>query len=866
MFVRKEYCLQTVKTFFALGVFSVAALASPQTAHDWINTIPGRELGPTTMGGRVSELAVYEKEPRIFYIATASGGLWRTKNGGITTEPVMFNQGTGAMGAVALNQSNPDDVWVGTGEQNSRNSSSWGDGVYRSQDGGKTWANLGLKDTKHISRIVLDPKNKDVAYVAALGHLWGPSKERGMYKTADGGKTWTQQLFVDDLTGIIDLEMNPRNSNELICAAWTRRRWAYRWESGGEGSAIYKTKDGGKTWNKISKGLPEGPLGRIGLSVMASNPKIWVASVEHKEGGVFRSEDGGESWAKVNPINPRPFYFSLPYQDPVDEDRIYLPAVNFHYSSDKGKTFQVMRMNIHVDHHAIWVNPQDNKHIIIGNDGGVAQSRDRGEQWEHINNFVVSQFYAVAVDMRKPYWVYGGLQDNGSWGGPTQTKMGHVKYSDWFQTAGGDGFHVAVDPDDWRIVYSESQGGALQRLNIVTGERASIRPRPPQGERYRFNWSSPVILSPHNSATLYFGGNKLFKSVNRGANWKEVSPDLTTNDSKFMQPPGGVTPENTGAETHCTIITISESPRQQGQLWVGTDDGLLHVSENDGQTWTNVTANIPDLPRNTWCSRVIASNHSSTRAYATFDGHRNNDYKPYVYVTDDLGKTWAPLTTGLGENDSCYVVKEGLVNEDLLYVGTELGLYVSLDRGRSWTKYGNGTFGTVRVDDLVIHPRELDAVVATHGRGFWILPANSLEQLTAANRDKDVHLIKPVNAHYLGYQDSGWYGGDREFKSPNTAHSVRIEYWLKSATTEKVTVSIETLDGTNLGNMDGTGVAGLNSVVWRMRRVSGGRIYNVILKVGEKEHRTMLTIEDVSQTDPLEAFLEGSASPNLNNP
>lgn len=833
-----------------------AGAASP-TAQ-MLGVLPPRALGPTTMAGRISDLAVYEKEPRIFYVATASGGLWKTSNGGITIDPAFFKERTAALGSAAVDQDDPNHVWVGTGEQNNRNSTSWGDGVYRSTDGGKTWSHMGLKETRHIGEIVLHPKNKDTVYVAAMGNLWGPSKERGVYKTTDGGKTWQLILkTANDLTGVVELVMDPKNPDTLLAASYERRRWAYKWQSGGEGTAIYKTTNGGKSWKMITKGIPAGPKGRIGMSYFRRDPRIVVACIEHeKESGIYRSTDGGDSWTRVNNLNPRPFYFSKIRQDPNDEDRIYMPGVNFHYSVNKGQTFRVLPMNIHVDHHALWINPSDSSHMINGNDGGIGQTRDRGESWEMVNSMDIGQFYAIAVDMRKPYYVYGGLQDNGSWGGPTQQPInGAVKYTDWYQVGGGDGFHVQVEPGDWRVVYSMSQGGALSRLNQQTGQRAFIRPRPPQGETYRFNWSSPLIISPHNDATIYFGGNRLFKSVNRGDAWKVISPDLSTNnESKIISrtnPSGGVTKEDTGAERHCTIITISESPRQQGVVWVGTDDGLVWVTKDDGTTWTNVTANVPGLPSGTWVSRVSASAHVDGRAYATFDGHRNDDYKPYVFTTEDFGATWTPIFAGLGENDSCYVIKEGLRNPDLLIVGTELGMYISMDRGATFAKYISGTFGTVRTDDVVIHPREFDLVVGTHGRSLWIVPINALEQLTAENRAKDVFLAKPATAYGLGFGQGGWFGGDRDFASANTQPSGRIEYWLKAATTEKVSVQILNADGTVVATLDGTGNQGLNSVTWRPRGRLATSDYGVLLKVGDKEFRSSIRYEDLSRnTDP----------------
>ncbi|MCG9896239.1 MAG: hypothetical protein MH204_12265, partial [Fimbriimonadaceae bacterium] len=814
-----------MKSFVSFSAVLVAAVSFGQTADsDLIGSLEARALGPTTMGGRVSDLAVYEKEPRIFYVGVASGGVWKTVNGGITMEPVFFSGGTSALGAVAVSQKNPDLVYIGTGEQNNRNSSSWGDGLYKTTDGGKTWSHIGLKDSRHVGGIVIDPRSDNRVLVGALGNLWGPSPTRGVYLTEDGGKTWTRTLKTDnDLTGVIDIQQDPKNPNNLLAATYERRRWAFRWQSGGPGSAIYRSTDGGRTWKKSMSGLPtSGDFGRIGLNYFRKDPKVVVASVEHAtDRGIYRSMDGGQTWTKVNPLNPRPFYFSKIRQDPNDFDRIYMPGVSFHYTTDAGKTFRSLPMNIHVDHHALWINPNDSNHMINGNDGGVAQTRDRGLKWEHINSLDIGQFYAIAVDMRKPYFVYGGLQDNGSWGGPSQHPInGGVKYTDWYQVGGGDGFHVQVDPEDWRIVYSESQGGALGRLNQVTGERAFIRPRPPQGETYRFNWSSPLLISPHNPRTIYFGGNRLFKSVNRGDNWRVISEDLTTNDpAKIISrnnPSGGVTPEDTGAERHCTIVTISESPRVQGLLWVGTDDGLVWLSRNDGQTWEKVT--VPGVPANTWVSRVTASSFAEGRAYVTFDSHRNDDYKPYVFMTDDFGATWTPISAGLKENDSAYVIKEGLRNPDLLFLGTEIGLYASLDRGKTWTKYASGTFSTVRVDDLVIHPREFDLVVGTHGRSIWIVPINALEDLTEANRKKDVHLVRPTAAYGFGYTQGGWFGGDRDFVSRNTQPAGRIDYWLGKAPEGEMSLQVLAADGSLVARLSATGRVGLNSVTWRPRR------------------------------------------------
>jgi len=834
----------------------------PTIDSAFFNSIRPRSLGPTTMGGRIMDLAVYGPEPRIFYIATATGGLWKTVNGGTTTTPVFFRERTVALGAAAVSQTNPDVVWVGTGEGCSRNSSGWGDGVYLSKDGGTTWTNVGLRDSRHISRIVIHPKNENIVFVGAVGHLWGPNEERGLFKTTDGGKTWQRCLYVNEWTGVADVAMNPKNPDHMLVAMWERYRLPWTFISGGKGSGLYQTTNGGKSWTRVTRGLPTGTLGRIGLSFFHQDPKLVVATVEAQGGGVFISKDGGSSWTKTSSLNPRPFYFSHPEFDPKDPNRIYLFAVSIHVSDDQGKTFRVMQINVHPDHHAAWINPSDNHHLIVGNDGGVVQSRDRGQTWEHINRMAIGQFYAVTYDMRKPYYVYGGLQDNGSWAGPTQTTRGGVSFYDFYGIGGGDGFHVQVDPNNWATVYSESQGGAIGRLNQLTGERRSIRPRPPQGERYRFNWSSPILISPHNSRIVYFGGNRLFRSVNEGDTWEVISPDLTTNNEDKQRPGvGSVTPENTGAETHCTIVTISESPMQLGLIWVGTDDGQVQLTRNGGATWTNVTANIPDLPDNTWCSRVVASKYALGRCYATFDGHRMDDYNPYVYVTEDFGQTWTRLAADLGSDESCYVIREGVLNPDLLVLGTETSLWISLDRGKTWARYQTSPWPTVPVHDLVIHPRELDLIVGTHGRSIWIIPFSGLEQLTQERLQQDAYICPPSNVYLLGRVTSSAWDGDALFVSPNTQPGTTIFYYLKTATNDDVQLSISDVLGNVLATATGAKAAGLHAWTWNARRTpgpnqgqgragSGGLVapgeYRVTLKVGTKEYVTSVRVEDVS--------------------
>jgi len=831
-----------------------------------------RQLGPTNMGGRIMGIAVYERDPRIFYVASASGGLFKTQNGGITFKPVFEREGSISIGAVAVSATDPNIVWVGTGENSSRNSVAWGDGVYKSTDGGVSWTNVGLKDSMHIGRIVIDPKNPNVVFVGALGRLWGPNQERGVYKTTDGGKSWDRSLYVDDKTGVIDLEMNPNNNREIFAAMWQRLRKPYDFISGGSGSGLYKSSDSGKTWRHITKGLPNTNFGRIGLSFFRKNPKILIGTFEYKPdrkaeeaekppakrpsdggevknyaGGTYKSTDGGESWKRLNFLNPRPFYFSTPEQDPSDENRIYILGDNLWVSDDAGKTFRTPSIRVHPDHHAFWIDPNDSYHILDGNDGGLFVSRDKGLAWEQLNQLPIGQFYAVAVDMRRPYWIYGGLQDNSCWGIPTQTRHNGIAFYDSVALGGGDGFHVQVDPNNWSTVYSESQGGSISRTDLLTGQSRGIRPRL-QGERIRFNWSTPFILSPHNPHTLYMGGNFLFKTVDRGDHWVPISKDLTTNDpSKQHAGDLSVTPENTGAETHCTIITISESPLKEGLIWTGSDDGQVNVTRNGGATWTNVTYNIPGLPSNTWCSRVLASKWVEGRAYATFDGHRGNDFKPYLYVTEDYGKTWKPLVSGLPNNDCLYVVIEGEKNRDLLYLGSEMSLRVSLDLGQTWTRFRT-KFPTVAVHDLLVHPRELDLVIGTHGRSIWTLDVSGLEQLSKDDLSKDVVVTTPQDVLLFARNGSDGWEGDRYYVAPNSQPGTHIMYYLKKPAKD-VSVVVSDIKGDRTQEYTGSTDVGLNVVTWSGRldgRMASQGDYKITVKVDGKEYVAAVHVEDVS--------------------
>lgn len=876
-----------------------AAQSTPEPWQNILSALKPRSVGPVNMGGRVTDIAVYEKEPRIFYVASASGGIWKTINGGTTFIPEFQNETSISMGAVAVSHNSPDVVWAGTGEGTSRNSVAWGDGVYKSVDGGKTWKNMGLAETMHINRIVIDPKDDNTVYVGALGRLWGPNPERGLYKTTDGGKTWALVLKVDENTGVGDIILDPAHPKTLIVAMWQRLRKAYDFTSGGPGSGLYKSTDGGKTWKKLAKGIPAGPLGRIGLNYFHKDSKTVVATIEYPKaksvfdsgetdeefdaddpraqgqdslkesqqrrqapaatpgqsgngvafnnGGTFISKDGGESWKQVNNLNPRPFYFSLPRFDTADAKRIYLGATDLHVSDDGGAIFRTSRINVHADIHALWIDPNDANHLIIGCDGGVYQSRDHAATWEHLNKLAIGQFYSVAFDFRKPFWIYGGLQDNGSWGIPTQTSYGGPGFWNADNVGGGDGFHVQVDPNDWSTVYAESQGGFLQRRDMKTGGGRSIIPTPPNGQpRYRFNWSTPFILSPHNSKTLYMGSNKLLKSVNRGDSWKEISPDLSTNDpEKQKAGKNSVTPEDTGAERHCTIITISESPVRQGLIYVGTDDGLVWVTQDDGAKWTNITANFPELPANTWCSRVAASRFVEGRVYATFDGHRANDFKSYVYASEDFGKTWTKINAGLPDYDCVYVITEGQLNPDLLYLGSEKSLRFSLDRGKTWSKL-HDTFPTVAVHDLKVHPRDLDLVVGTHGRSIWTINVTALEQLTPEKLGTDVVALKPHNVLILNQVRDAPWDGDQVVISRNNQPGTQIQYYLKADDANGAKIVISSVDGATTTELKGASKAGLNSVDWngrlRNRIVEPGE-YRVTITIGGKDYITTVTVD-----------------------
>jgi len=794
----------------------------PETMLDGLKW---RSIGPANMGGRIDDFAAVESNPRVIYVATASGGLWKTANNGVTWEPLFDDQVTSSIGDVTVSPSHPDIVWVGTGEPNNRQSSSWGDGVYKSEDGGRTWKKMGLGETHHIGRIAIHPTNPDVVYVAALGHLWGPNKERGLFRTTDGGKTWVNTKFIDENTGYVDLAIDLQNPSTLYAAAYQRRRTAFGFSGGGPGSALYKTTDGGETWIRLTNGLPEGPTGRIGIDIYRSNPSIVYAIIENKSGGVFRSEDKGLTWKKMSSTNPRPMYYSKIRVDPNNDQRIWVLSASMYFSEDGGKTFSTdLVQEIHGDHHAMWINPADSDHIILGSDGGIHLSYDRGRTWDFINTIPLGQFYEVGFDMRKPYYVYGGLQDNGSWGGPsaTWTRIG-ITNDEWIRIGGGDGFYAQVDPSDHNTIYAESQDGNIFRFDLRSGESKSIRPQPEQeGERYRFNWNSPILISPHNPKKVCYGGNRLFISRDRGDNW-EATIDLTAQIDRDKLPIMGAVPDantlsrNDGVSFYGTITTISESPLKEGVQYVGTDDGQVQISRDDGKTWKNVTPQPPALPKNTYVSRVAASHHAEGRAFAAFDGHRSDDFKPYVFMTDDYGVTWKNIAGSLPVGGTVSVVREHHRNPDLLFIGTERGAYLSVDRGLRWSRI-KSNLPLVPVDDIAIQPRENDLIFGTHGRSIWILDdITPLEQLkpdvlAAPGYLFDIRPAVIFNPYY--------HKGDRGHKffvAPNPPSGALMSYYLKEKAKGDVKLVIADAEGKTIRELKGASEPGIHRIAWDLR-------------------------------------------------
>jgi photosystem II stability/assembly factor-like uncharacterized protein len=759
---------------------------------DRLAGLKARSIGPAGMSGRIAAVEGVASEPRTVYVGAATGGLWRSRNGGVTWEPLFDDQPVHAVGAIAVFQANPQVLWVGTGEGNPRNSASIGGGVYRSLDAGKTWQHLGLEKTERIHRIALHPGDPQVAYVCALGQEWGENPDRGVFKTEDGGRSWKKVLYVDERTGCGDMAMDPGNPQKLFAGMWQFRRWPWHFKSGGPGSGLHVTHDGGATWKKLQEedGLPKGELGRTGLAISRSNPEVVYALTEAEKSVLLRSDDGGRTFKKVNEkvsVAPRPFYFCDLRVDPAWPLRVYSLDYEVRVSNDGGKTFETLRgaawAQIHGDHHALWINPGDPHQMYDGNDGGVAESRDRGETFRFVGNLPLAQFYHVAVDGETPYHVYGGLQDNGSWRGPAAVwQDGGIRNYHWESVGGGDGFDTQPDPRDSNIVYSMWQGGNLGRYDRRTGEWRAIKPPPsPDRKRLRFNWNAGLAVDPFEPDTLYLGSQFLHRSKDRGETWEVISPDLTTNDPEKQKQDesGGLTPDVTSAETHTTIMAIAPSPIARGVIWVGSDDGRVHVTRDGGKSWTSVEKAVPGVPAGTWVPHVEASKFDAGAAYAVFDNHRRSDFTPYVFVTEDYGATWRSLATP-ELRGYALVVEQDPVKKELLFLGTEFGLYTSLDGGRRW-HHLKKTLPTASVMDLVVHPREHDLVIATHGRALFVLDdIRPLRALSEATLQEPLRFFGVADAqqHWRKAEDGGFGFGAGEFRGQNRPYGAVLTFSL----------------------------------------------------------------------------------------
>ncbi|HZT78019.1 MAG TPA: hypothetical protein VFA27_15300 [Vicinamibacterales bacterium] len=859
--------------FAAFGAPYVIGQSAPAGAASAgpFDALHFRQIGPAGMSGRIADLAVYEANPSIFYVAAAHGGVWKTTNGGTTFEPQMQDHGLMSIGDVTVSQSNPDLVWVGTGESNNRQSTGWGDGVFKSTDGGKTYTYMGLKSSLFINRIVIDPRNNDVVLVAATGSLWGPGGERGVFKTADGGKTWKAVLTVDADTGANDLVMDPTNNRILYASTYQRRRSACCMNGGGPGSGIWKSTDAGDTWTRLKgNGLPDGPLGRIGLDVYRRRPDIVYALIEGPDPaavaaargagraggtpdetpqgrgattatkvtadlatGLYRSDDAGAHWKKVNDENPRPMYFSQIRIDPNDPDTIIYAGVKLHHSTDGGKTVTLnATQTIHDDVHAIWWDPANSQHVLIGDDGGLAVTYDQTKTWNFFQNLPIGLFYHVSVDMATPYHICGGMQDNYVWCGPSAVRgaAGIANYH-WQTMQGGDGFVALQDPTDFRIAYSESQDGNMVRIDRVTGETESIRPQALPGEpALRWNWDTPLALSPHDPKIVYAVGNKIYRSSNHGLNWEGVSPDLTSNANRDEVVTMGVKgsdvtiSKNDGIEQWPTVVSFAESPKRPGLLYAGTDDGHLQVSRDTGRTWTDVMDKLPGLPKGIWVSEVVPSRFDEATVYATFDGHRQNDFNTWIYASHDYGQTWQSAAANL-KDEVVKTLTEDPRNGNVLYIGTETGLFVSLDKAKSWQRI-KANLPDVRIDEITIHPRDNAMILATHGRALWILDHLEPIQEYAAARDAagDAKLFStaPSAMYRRPARDRNYeFWGDHAFFGENPPQDAIIS-WVNKKPVGEVALKITDAAGRQVREIAGptlanSKAAGIQSACWDLR-------------------------------------------------
>ena len=850
-------------------------------AHRW------RAIGPANMGGRITDVEGIPSPSKTFYVATAGGGIWKTTNRGTTFRPIFENERCVAMGDLAIAPSDTNVIYAGTGEQNSRNSISPGCGVFKSTDGGRSWQYLGLPETEHIGRIQVHPTNPDVAWMAVVGSAWKPSRARGLYKTTDGGKSWSIVKFISEKAGFIDVQLDPRNPDVVWASSYERQRGPWFLQSGGPGSALWKSTDGGTTWAQVKGGgLPESTLGRIEIAIARSNPEIMYLMVEAdtmpnakpakgakaqvRPSGLYRSADGGKTWEKRNGDNVRPFYYSQVRVDPRNPDRVYWSSTPVKFSDDGGKTARNATEGIHVDHHAMWIDPNDPEHFIVGNDGGVAVTFDRGGTYDYLNIFNIGQFYNISYDMAMPYNVCGGLQDNGSWCGPSRKVRGPIGNESWIYVSGGDGFGTAQDPTDPNIVYSESQGGRIGRMDMRTGERTSLvaptwrktylqyedsilierpdttapmtkaqqariaefrrRQKADSAENdLRWNWNTPFFLSPHNPSVFYAAGNRVVKSTKRGDDLMVISPDLSNADPEKLRistkATGGITPDITGAETYGTIVSLAESPVRPGVLLAGTDDGNVWISRTDGATWDKLTGRFPGVPAESYVSRIEPSHADVNTFYVTFDNHRRGDFTPYVFMTSDGGATFRSIASNLptGGPNFVHVIREDPTNPNLLFVGTDVGVWASVNKGQSWQRFMSG-LPTVPVHDLKIHPRDRELIAGTHGRSIYVVDISALQQMTPATMARKVHFFEPKPALQMGQAPvptaagASGEGGHKRFTALSPSSGAEFAYRItESQPGKRVTITITDAAGDTVRTLNGLGTAGVHRVSWDLR-------------------------------------------------
>ncbi len=825
------------------------SLSAQQLDLSKLGGLKFRSIGPAGMSGRVTAIDVVQKNPKIMFVGTASGGLWRSTDRGITWKPVFDKQKVMSIGAIAIDQQDPDIIWVGTGEGDPRNTINSGYGIYRSLDGGDTWQLMGLQKTRNIYRIIIDPDNSNIVYVGAIGSPWGPSPNRGLYRTEDGGKTWKKILYVNNQTGVADMVMDPSNPKKLFVAMWQFRRWPWFFKSGGPGSGLYVTYDGGDHFKKITskEGLPSGELGRIGLAIARSNPKVVYALIESKKNGLYRSEDGGKTWKlrSTKNIGDRPFYFSVIYVDPKNENTVYTLFTWVNKSIDGGKTFHpLIRRTIHPDNHSWWISPTDPDFMIDGNDGGLAITYDQGKTWRYVQNLPVGQFYYVNVDNDLPYHVYGGMQDNGSWCGPGYVwARGGIVNAYWQNLMGGDGFDVVPDPSSDRYCYAMWQNGHIGRVDMKTGYVKGIRPVLPNGKYLRCNWNTAISADPFNKNGLYFGGQYLFHTTDHGNSWQIISPDLTTNDTTKQNQwkSGGLTYDVTGAENYTTITAIGPSPVQKGVIWAGTDDGNVQVTKDGGKHWENVVKRMKGLPKGSWTAQIDPSTYHAGEAFVVMNNYRQHDFSPYLYHTTNFGKTWENMLSKDKIFGYCLSFFQDPVQPRLMFLGTSNGLYISIDAGKNWTHWTNHFPAGVDTRDIVLQRREADLVVATFGRSIYILddirPLRALAAKGVKLLDEPIHAFTPPVAYEVSWKgEPGVFaGGSSYFHGQNKPMGAMLTFSVKQGAKKTTPVKKG-----NAGHMQHAGSMHAKSNIPMSKKV--------IIKIENKNGKVVRTLSVVPKT------------------